>query len=116
MSIDRLARKLSPTLKRALIIILEDGEIKRCKTRWEGISGREIYEQTVIALGERSFLSILFEKQITHGRFLRSAKLTDGGKYAALGIQWEGTLRIEERTPQHAISEKSARFIVEVLG
>lgn len=75
---------LTDSIKRALVIILEDGEVTKVTHGWRGSSGRSIFTRTVFALYERYLVKIVVEN---HHRRRQMAKLTDVGEYAARMIK-----------------------------
>lgn len=96
---------LTPSLKRALTILLEEGSAIRDHDYWRTPSGRKLYIVTIEALYDRYLVKIVVESR--HRR-RHTAMLTDVGEYAAEGI-------LNERDPKH-ISEEAALFIAEVVS
>ena len=96
---------LTVSLKRALVVLLEDGEVIRWPRCWIGQSKRRIFEVTMLALYDRYLVKIVVESR--HRR-RHTAVLTDIGWYAARDIQRE--------SKNAAVTEESALFIAEVVG
>lgn len=113
MSIPAVRRNegLTASVKRAMVIMLEDKSVTKQAHYWEGPSGRKIFLQTIIALYDRYLVKLIVESR--HRR-LQKAFLTDVGSYAAQQIQRE--FAMPDGECRHAIiSESSAQFIAEIV-
>lgn len=113
--VEYLTADLTTPLKRALIIMLEDREVRRDTTFFIGRSGRKMFVQTIVALGERYLAKIIVEGRVG-SRPRQSAALTDAGFYAARGVQNEFEKAAAQRGEPRKISESTARFIAEVTS
>ena len=107
---------LGDSMKRALVILLEDGSLNAEQHRWRSPKCRAVINQTLYSLYDRYLVKIVVESR---HRKRHTALLTDIGRHAATNIQREEIeQRIAANSPSNAgrISEASARFIVEVTS
>lgn len=103
---------LSSPIKRALIVLLEDGLILRNAGYWIGSSRRKVLVQTIEAMYDRYLIKIVVESRY---RRRHTASLTDVGEYAAREIKRQ-IAEVPAPLAPHGISETAARFITEVVG
>lgn len=108
---------LTPVQKSALVILLNHGSLIREGHHWASASGARVPLPTILALYERYLVKIVVESKY---RKRQAAKLTDVGEYAAAEIERQ-LLHPADREgrpgkPTAGLSEKAARFIVEVTS
>lgn len=106
---------LSDSLKRALVIILEDGQIIKQAGLWRGSSGRAVPLQTVLALFDRYLIKIVVESR--HRR-RHAAKLTDVGEYAAeqIAVELYPERHGENRSTSTKISMNASLLATEIAS
>jgi hypothetical protein len=106
---------LTDAMKLALMILLDDGRLvlgayPKC---WAGASGRQVRLQSATALYDRGLVRLIVESRHRKTHILR---LTPLGEYAAEGVKLKWTNNNTHRSAPHGVSEKAARFIVEVTS
>ena len=113
MSRQSASADLSTACKQALVILLEGGGAIRETNCWRGLRGEQIHLLTVESLYERYLVAIVVESR---HRKRHTVRLTYVGELAASEIQRRFTYGHAPPNGHHAISEKAARFIVEVVS
>jgi hypothetical protein len=106
---------LTDSMKLALMILLEDGRavLSAYPKCWLGVSGRRVAIQSAMALYDRALVRIIVESR---HRKMHIIRLTELGEFAAEGVKLKWTNNNTYRSSPHGVSEKAARFIVEVTS
>jgi hypothetical protein len=78
--------KMTAPVRRALVILLEDGEVEFGRHYWTGKSGRQIEFKTVIAMYDRYYVKIAIEHR---GKGRQLAVLTEPGARIARDLKRE---------------------------
>jgi DNA-binding MarR family transcriptional regulator len=104
---------LTPGVKRALLMILANGNVIRGARGWHGGDGGIVVAQTVEALYDRYLVKIVVENR--HRR-RHTLTLTDIGERVARDLQREALEYEAISGPPRQVSENAQRLIVEMVA
>lgn len=110
----RGAERLSPSIKRALLLLLEDGELYAGGGKWLGTRGRSVRFDVVEAMYARLLIKIVVQSR--HRR-RQTAKLTEIGLHVARDLRRELSDLADYGAPRAlpTISESAQHLIAEIV-
>jgi len=111
---NEVRKSLGLAMKKALVVLLEDGSLQAEEHRWRSPRDRTVINQTLYSLYDRYLVKVVVDSR---HRKRHTAMLTDVGYHAASNIQRELVERdVHGENNRPRVSEAAARFIVEVTS